>query len=157
MSGASVRSSRQAVPRGTVLAPQTTRTGGHLELVEHELLRRRRRTMLGCALLGAVLIGGPFVVVSMHVRMAQEQYHLNDIRVMVDRAEVENRAATARVATLKSPAGIVPAARRLHLVPALSVTVITVADSGSGSASAGDDTATHTSADGTKQASGATP
>ena len=157
MSGASVRSSRQAVPRGTPLAPQTTPTGAHLELVEHELLRRRRRTMLTGAVLGAVLIGGPFVVVSMHVRMAQEQYHLNDIRIKVERAEVENRAATAKVATLKSPAGIVPAALRLHLVPALSVTVITVTDGTSGSAPAGDHKANQTSADGTKQASGATP
>ena len=82
--------------------------------------------MLLCALLGALLVGGPFVIVTMHVRMAQEQYHLSDLRTKIERAERENRDETAHVASMMSGDWIVREAQRLGLVQPRNVTVITI-------------------------------
>lgn len=126
MSGATVRSSRAAVPRGAALQPSATPTGAHLELVEREQSQRRRRSMLLCALLGAALVGGPFVVVSMHVRMAQQQYNLDQMHRDIEDATRENREARATVANMSSADWIVPQGKRLGLLQPTRVQVLTI-------------------------------
>ena len=82
--------------------------------------------MLLCALLGAALVGGPFVVVSMHVRMAQQQYHLDQLHRDIEGATRENREAQAKVANMSSADWIVPQANRLGLLQPTRVQVLTI-------------------------------
>ena len=66
------------------------------------------------------------MIVTMHVRMAQEQYHLSDLRTKIERAERENRDEMAHVASMMSGDWIVREAQRLGLVQPRNVTVITI-------------------------------
>lgn len=154
MSGATVRSSRAAVPRGAALQPSATPTGARLELVEREQSQRRRRSMLLCAFLGAALVGGPFVVVSMHVRMAQQQYHLDQLHREIEVATRENREARAKVANMSSADWIVPQAKRLGLEQPTSVKVLTIDQTPNANGDAGAKNADGTATDNTPGADG---
>ncbi len=121
MSAPAIRSSRTAPQPRDSPTPSSP-----LELVDPEAWRRRRRARMIGFVAALVFVASPFVIVVMNVQMAQRQIQLQHLRTARDAEQRQYQSLRDQVLQESSPDGIVPAARKLGLEQAASVTVVTV-------------------------------
>lgn len=124
-SSTAVRSTARTAPGTLPLTPRRT----PLELVPRAQPRRRVMTRAYTALAAVGSGVGLFLVVFLHVLLAQGQAQLDDLDTRAERERAQNSRLRVAVAELESPTRIAGAAReRLGMVPPASVTFLQVSD-----------------------------
>ncbi len=128
MSAPAVRSARSAIAAPDALLPRRPERRAKLEAVAAQQRRRQRRSVVAGTMIASAFAASLFLVVSMHVHMAQNQFGLQGIeRDTLEQQRVNERLRND-VATLSAPDRIVQEARRLGLIPPETVTPISVED-----------------------------
>lgn len=100
----------------------------HLRVVDERAARRQRQVRRGIVLFGLVSVVSVFVVVALHVMVAQGQLELDRLnrRTTVEQQQYER--LRLEVAQLSAPTRVATRARQLGMVPGGGSTFVTVPD-----------------------------
>jgi len=100
----------------------------HLRVVDERAAKRERQVRRGIVLFGLVSVVSVFVVVVLHVMVAQGQLQLDRLNRETTGAQQQYERLRLEVAQLSAPSRIATRAQQLGMVPGGPSTFVTVPD-----------------------------